>query len=85
MSFVRWNRSLLIGRPSGALAVGTVKAYVSNLDLFETFRANDPASLFFKGRNDHWNDRGQDLAAEATALHLQETRPDRLDEWRSRE
>jgi len=39
------------------------------IDLFEPFLSNDPGSLYFDS-DDHWNDRGQDLAAEITAQYL---------------
>ncbi len=37
------------------------------LNLMDEFRAKGGASLFLKGGDDHWNDHGQEVAAEATA------------------
>lgn len=39
---------------------------IPNLDLFPAFRQSDPASLYFRGGNNHWNERGQALAARRT-------------------
>jgi hypothetical protein len=61
------------------------KAGIDHVNLFDAFdRDGDPTTLFFTGRNDHWNDRGQDLAARTTALHLQEARPELLAGWAAR-
>ena len=43
------------------------------LDLYPVMAANDPGRLFFLGKNNHWNARGQDLAARETAGYLLET------------
>ena len=43
---------------------------INTLNLFDLFMENEPERLFFKGRNDHWNDAGQDLAARETAQHI---------------
>jgi hypothetical protein len=40
------------------------------VNLFPVFKVNRPAELFFKGNDDHWNDRGQDLAARETASYI---------------
>ncbi len=42
------------------------------LDLFPSFRASRPASLYFHGTDDHWNAKGQDLAARLLAGFLSE-------------
>ena len=43
------------------------------LDLFTPMRESpDPASLFFQAGNDHWNSKGQSLAAGMTASRLQD-------------
>lgn len=47
--------------------------HISNVNLFDTFSDNDPSSLFFKSCNNHWNDRGQDLAARMTAQYIVKT------------
>lgn len=39
-------------------------------NLYPEFLNNNPESLFFKGENNHWNDRGQDLAAKSMANFL---------------
>ncbi len=43
---------------------------VPALDLFGPFRENEPERLYFHGTNDHWNARGQDLAARLAAAFL---------------
>ncbi|MDT7603003.1 MAG: hypothetical protein QOF61_1000 [Acidobacteriota bacterium] len=40
---------------------------ITYLNLYEPFRANDPCSLHFKYPNGHWNERGQQLAADLLA------------------
>jgi hypothetical protein len=40
------------------------------INLFDIFSKNNPEDLFFKGRNDHWNDQGQEIAAKETALYI---------------
>lgn len=40
------------------------------IDLFDLFLANNPESLYFKGPQAHWNDRGQDVAAKEVASYL---------------
>ena len=40
---------------------------IAHVDLFPVFHENDPYQLFFRGRNMHWNDAGQALAARVTA------------------
>lgn len=40
------------------------------IDLFPLFTRNDPASLYFKGKDNHWNDAGQALAAKAVGDHI---------------
>jgi len=41
------------------------------LNLFQPFMNNDPDSLYFGYRDTHWNDAGQDLAAQLTAEYIQ--------------
>ena len=51
------------------------------IDLFGLFEQNDPGNLYFAAPNDHWNDRGQDLAAREVAswlagrIHAEAQRP----------
>lgn len=40
------------------------------INFYEVFMRNNPETLFFKGENDHWNDRGQDVAAKETAAYI---------------
>ena len=39
---------------------------IAVVNLFDLFDANDPQNLYFRSGNDHWNDRGQQLAARET-------------------
>jgi len=43
---------------------------IAFINLFDIFSKNNPEDLFFKGRNDHWNDQGQEIAAKETALYI---------------
>jgi hypothetical protein len=43
---------------------------IAFINLFDIFSKNNPEDLFFKGRNDHWNDQGQEIAARETALYV---------------
>lgn len=71
----RWNRfpeydrralSQAASKPAQAMGLPV-------LDLFASMHeAADPASLFFKAGNDHWNSKGQALAANMTAKRLKE-------------
>jgi succinate dehydrogenase flavin-adding protein (antitoxin of CptAB toxin-antitoxin module) len=40
------------------------------INFYEAFMRNDPENLFFSGNDDHWNDRGQDIAARETASYI---------------
>jgi len=40
------------------------------VNLYDVFRKNDPENLFFNGRNNHWNDAGQDIAAEVMTSYI---------------
>ena len=44
---------------------------VAYVNLFNVFIENDPRSLYFKKDDNHWNDRGQDVAARATAQYIE--------------
>lgn len=43
---------------------------ISVHNLFDDFVENDPSALFFKKGDNHWNDVGQDLAAQKTSIKL---------------
>lgn len=43
---------------------------INYINLFDVFSENNPETLFFTGKNDHWNDQGQDIAAKETALRI---------------
>lgn len=53
-----------------AMAEAARRAGVPYVDLFPVFHAKEPESLYFRGGDDHWNDAGQDLAAERMAAYL---------------
>ncbi|MEQ8483726.1 MAG: SGNH/GDSL hydrolase family protein [Pseudomonadales bacterium] len=53
-----------LSRLSRGLAESTGARSIS---LIEKFRLSDPWSLYFKGGDDHWNDTGQDVAAQYVA------------------
>jgi hypothetical protein len=42
------------------------------VDLADVFLSNNPEDLFFKGPQAHWNDLGQDIAAQEAALYISE-------------
>ena len=43
---------------------------IERLNLFGPFMANTPEDLYFPGNDNHWNDRGQDLAAQLSAQRI---------------
>lgn len=43
---------------------------IYQINLFNSFQRNNPEELFFKGGNNHWNNRGQDLAARETESYI---------------
>ena len=45
---------------------------ILGLNLFDVFSRNNPGSLFFAYKNDHWNNRGQALAARVSAAYIME-------------
>ncbi len=45
---------------------------LSCIDLFEPFLADAGADLYFRGSNNHWNDRGQAFAAKLVADRIRE-------------
>ena len=44
---------------------------IEYLNLFDIFVESDPPNLYFKKDDNHWNDRGQDEAARATAQYIE--------------
>ena len=46
------------------------RAGLPRINLFDIFMKNDPETLYFKRADPHWSDRGQALAAEATADYV---------------
>ena len=42
------------------------------VNLFSHFAANDPASLYFRGGDDHWNAQGQAFAAQIVADFIED-------------
>lgn len=55
------------GRLVGFLEDIAVRRGIPNVDLAHPFRELGTAALYLRGFDDHWNERGQDLAAERTA------------------
>lgn len=55
-------------RLTGVIESLCVDEGVDVLNLFPIFSASDPASLYFKGSDNHWNDKGQHLAATAVSV-----------------
>ncbi len=49
------------------------KHRIPYLNLMPVFKENSPTELYHSGGNDHWNARGQALAAKHAALFLRET------------
>jgi len=49
------------------LARSAARHGIPYVDLFGTFRERGGTDLYFRGLDDHWNDLGQDLAAETVA------------------
>jgi len=63
------------GRLSGLLAEMARELEIPHLDLFAPFRqAEASCDLYFPYPNDHWNDRGQKLAARLLADLIHEPR-----------
>ena len=52
---------------SGAVMQACRDEMLNCIDLFPVFKDRDPTSLFFKGKDNHWNDAGQALAADVAA------------------
>lgn len=43
---------------------------IEYLNLFDIFMSHSPDELFFREDDNHWNDRGQDVAAKATTSYI---------------
>lgn len=62
-------------RPTNLSSFATASAEAADIpvvNLFEVFRSNDPSELYFKDSDNHWNDRGQALAAREVANFIVE-------------
>jgi hypothetical protein len=46
------------------------EANINYINLYDDFVSNSPNELYFTAGDNHWNDKGQDLAAEITAAYL---------------
>jgi len=68
--FPQYRRNTL----TGTLAEIAERQGMNYIDLFPRFRQSTDCGLFFKGGDNHWNDVGQDLAAEMTAAYIIDTR-----------
>lgn len=44
------------------------------INLFVTYNGPDASSFYFRGKNDHWNDKGQDIAAKEVSRFILEKR-----------
>ena len=56
------------------------KHKIPYLNLFPIFEDNDPETLYFRAGDNHWNDRGQDLAAKSTASQISDSIKDHLNQ-----
>ncbi len=50
-----------------AVAAAAARHGVATVNLLDTFRAHDAKELYFRGGDNHWNDAGQQLAAQTVA------------------
>lgn len=64
-----YSRSVLTDR----LQEIAVRNSLLHLNLFENFHGEDCNSLFYRAGNDHWNARGQAIAAGVTAAYIERT------------
>lgn len=55
---------------TGALQEIAERNRIESVNLYDLFAANDPASLYFKFPETHWNEKGQAAAARATAERI---------------
>ncbi len=51
----------------------TKELEIASVDLYPVFSNNNPESLFFRGENNHWNDKGQNLAAREMATFISDS------------
>ena len=65
--FPNYDRQIL----SRSLAQSARRLNLPYLDLFEPFATGDCNNLYFHHGNNHWNDRGQSLAARLAAQKIQ--------------
>ncbi len=65
-SFPAYDPRNLAGLAEAALK----RNKIPGLNLFDLFSRNNPKGLFFTINNDHWNDKGQALAAKGTAAYI---------------
>ncbi|MCH7959084.1 MAG: SGNH/GDSL hydrolase family protein [Candidatus Hydrogenedentes bacterium] len=61
-------------RLTGAVKQICVASDIQYVDLFDVYMRNDPDVLYFGGLNSHWNDAGQDLAAEEMVQYILQNR-----------
>lgn len=47
-----------------------IENHIPYVNLYDPFMKNSPNNLYFKGKNDHWNDAGQDLASQEAAKFI---------------
>ena len=64
--YPEYERSAL----SDALEQIAARHGIPHVNLFEPFTERDAHTLYFKGGDDHWNDAGQELAAQLVAEYL---------------
>ena len=71
MSFEDFKRFEDYKRTNLTQAVDSLcqKHKVPRINLFDAFKNQDPKNLYIPGDN-HWNDRGQDMAAKRTATYI---------------
>ena len=52
---------------TGAVERICISNNINYINLFDIFKNNNPDKLYFRANNNHWNDKGQDIAAQETA------------------
>lgn len=68
------NANYKRSRLTGAVKQICVASDIQYVDLFDVYMRSNPDVLYFSGLNSHWNDAGQDLAAEETAQYISQNR-----------
>lgn len=58
---------------SDAVLYGCEASSINCVNLYPVYEQHDPASLYYSHRNNHWNEKGQSLAADAVLPALLET------------